>query len=163
MLRKAARDDGVSEDGLSTRRRTCLAIALLLAGVGRTVRADPLMTYPLRIRGKALRVELADSPETRRTGLMNRRQMAEDQGMLFIFDSPAPQAMWMKNTYIPLSVAFVDAQGRIVNIEDMEPHTEDAHASAGPVLYAIEMNRGWFARRGIRPGDKVEGLKALKR
>lgn len=152
-----------SEIGITSRRQTCLALGLLLMGLGGASPADPLMTYPLSIRGKALRVELADSPETRRTGLMNRRRMADDQGMLFIFDSPSPQAMWMKNTYLPLSVAFVDAQGRIVNIEDMEPHTEDAHASTGPVLYAIEMNRGWFARRGIRAGDKVEGLKAFKR
>lgn len=155
-------DGGVSEVELTSRRRICLALGATLLGVGGAA-ADPLMTYPLRIRGKSLRVELADTAATRRTGLMNRRQLADDQGMLFIFESTSPQAMWMKNTYIPLSVAFVDAQGRIVNIEDMEPHTEDAHASVAPVLYAIEMNKGWFARNGIRAGDKVEGLKVIRR
>ncbi len=92
------------------------------------------------------------------TGLMGRRSLPQDTGMLFVFDQPAPQAMWMKNTYVPLSVAFITADGRILNIEDMSPQTEDVHPSAGSVLYALEMERGWFARKGIRAGDRVEGI-----
>jgi len=130
-------------------------------GAAQRAGADPLLTYPLRIKGHTIRVELADSLETRRTGLMHRRQMGESNGMLFVFDEPSPQAMWMKNTLIPLSVAFIGADGRILNIEDMQPLTEDAHASAGDALFAIEMNLGWFRKRGIAAGDRVEGLKAF--
>ncbi len=123
--------------------------------------ADPLLTYPIKIKGHALRVELADTPAARRTGLMHRRSLGESSGMLFVFDAPSPQAMWMKNTLIPLSVAFVGADGRILNVEDMQPETEEAHESAGPAAYAIETNLGWFRKRGIKPGDSVEGLKNL--
>jgi uncharacterized membrane protein (UPF0127 family) len=87
--------------------------------------------------------------------------MGESNGMLFIFEEPSPQAMWMKNTLIPLSVAFIRADGRILNIEDMQPLTEDAHASSGDALFAIEMNLGWFRKRGIAAGDRVEGMKDL--
>lgn len=138
-----------------------LAAALIPAsGPGR---ADPLLTYPLKIKGHALRAELANTEETRRTGLMHRRSMAESQGMLFIYEQPGLHAMWMKNTLIPLSVAFLDRDGRIINIEDMEPQTLDAHGAAAAASYSLEMNRGWFAKRGIRPGDRVEGLKTIPR
>lgn len=146
---------------LSARRRGVLGCIALMALRPAGALADPLMTFPVRIKGHALRVELADTPETRRIGLMNRRQLGADSGMLFVFDAPTPQAMWMKNTLIPLSVAFVGADGRILNIEDMQPLTETAHPSAGPALYAIETNAGWFRTRGIRPGDRVEGLQAI--
>lgn len=127
------------------------------------VPADPLLTFPLRIGRHELRVELADTPDTRRTGLMFRRRLPEDGGMLFVFEAPSPQAMWMKNTLIPLSVAFVGADGRILNIEDMQPRTETPHPSAGDALYAIETNLGWFGKRGIRAGDRVEGLAEIRR
>jgi uncharacterized membrane protein (UPF0127 family) len=78
--------------------------------------------------------------------------------MLFIFDEPAYHGMWMKNTLIPLSVAFLDADGRILNILDMEPQTLDAHTAAGPAIYAIETNKGWFAGHRVKAGDKVSGL-----
>lgn len=167
MCTKEEEDGRVGPIRITAGRRAFLvqAGAALLGPVVGLVNAhaDPLMTYPLRIKGKTLRVELADSPETRRIGLMNRRSLGEDHGMLFVFDTPGPQAMWMKNTLVPLSVAFVRADGIIANIEDMAPQTEDAHASDGPVLYAIETNRGWFARHRIRAGDRVEGLKSLRR
>lgn len=126
-------------------------------------RADPLLTYPVKIRGHELRVELANTDETRRTGLMFRRSLAENSGMLFVYDAPGRHAMWMKNTLVALSVAFIDREGRILNIEDMEPLTETAHASVGEAWYSLETNRGWFTRRGIRPGDRVDGLKAIPR
>jgi uncharacterized membrane protein (UPF0127 family) len=78
--------------------------------------------------------------------------------MLFVFTDEANHAMWMKNTFIPLSVAFIDSKGVITNIEDMKPHTEDAHPATRPVRYALEMNLGWFAKRGIKAGAKIEGL-----
>jgi uncharacterized membrane protein (UPF0127 family) len=84
--------------------------------------------------------------------------MGRDDGMLFIFDEPSYHSMWMKNTLIPLSVAFIDANGTILNILDMEPQTEEPHISAGPSIYAIETNKGWFAAKKIKAGDKVTGL-----
>lgn len=138
-----------------------LAAALLLASG--LARADPLLTYPLKIKGHGLRAELANTEETRRTGLMHRRSMADNQGMLFVYEQPGLHAMWMKNTLIPLSVAFLDRDGRIINIEDMQPETLDAHGAAAEASYSLEMNQGWFAKRGIKPGDRVEGLKTIPR
>ncbi len=146
---------------LSARRRGLLGCVALAALWSAGAAADPLLTFPVRIKGHTLRVELADTPETRRVGLMNRRQLGADNGMLFVFEAASPQAMWMKNTLIPLSVAFVGADGRILNIEDMQPLTEDAHPSAGPAMYAIETNLGWFRKRGIKAGDRIEGLQAI--
>jgi uncharacterized membrane protein (UPF0127 family) len=120
--------------------------------------ADPLLTYPLKIKGHTVRAEVAISDEEKRTGLMFRRHLGENSGMIFPYETASRWAMWMKNTYIPLSVAFIDAGGRIINIEDMQPLTEDAHQAAGPAKYALEMNLGWFAKRGIGKGDRVEGL-----
>jgi uncharacterized membrane protein (UPF0127 family) len=134
---------------------------LVLAALSHATWADPLLTYPLRIAGHSLRAELAHTDETRIRGLMFRRQLPENQGMLFVYPDKSRQAMWMKNTYIPLSVAFIDAKGRILNIEDMTPHSEDAHWSAGEAAFALEMNRGWFAKRRIRAGARVEGLERL--
>jgi len=84
--------------------------------------------------------------------------LPENRGMLFVFDNVAVHAMWMMNTYIPLSVAFLDERGVIINIEDMKPHTQDTHPAAKPAKYALEVNQGWFSKRGIRPGAKVEGI-----
>lgn len=142
--------------------RTALLHVLLISLVA-PVWADPLMTYPLRIGKRTLRVEVAATPEERQTGLMHRRSLGEDQGMLFIFERRGLWGMWMKNTYIPLSVAFIGEDGRIINIEDMVPHTEDSHNAAAPARYALEMNKGWFARHRIRPGALVEGLNSLPR
>jgi len=83
--------------------------------------------------------------------------------MLFVFEQPEPLAFWMKNTYIPLSIAFIDVNGIILNIEDMAPQTESTHQSRGAALYALEMRKGWFAERTIRPGDRVEGIKSPRK
>ena len=89
---------------------------------------------------------------------MFRKSLEREEGMLFVFGEPAYHSMWMKNTLIPLSVAFLDADGRILNILDMEPQTLDTHTAAGPAVYAIETNKGWFAANKVKPGDKVTGL-----
>ncbi len=117
-----------------------------------------LRTATLRIGAHVLKVEVAASDPQREKGLMFREKMPRNEGMLFIFDEPAYHSMWMKNTLLPLSVAFVDAQGTILNILDMEPRTLDSHMSAGPAIYAIETNKGWFAEKKIKAGDKVAGL-----
>jgi uncharacterized membrane protein (UPF0127 family) len=110
------------------------------------------------VAGHPLKVELAVEEPQRLQGLMYRKSMAKEDGMLFIFDEPGYHSIWMKNTLIPLSVAFVDKDGVILNIADMEPLTLDSHQAAGPAVYAIETNKGWFAGKNIKPGDKVTGL-----
>ena len=122
-----------------------------------------LKTTTLRIGEHRLKVEVVQNDADRSKGLMYREKLGKDDGMLFIFDEPAYHSMWMKNTLIPLSVAFVDAGGTILNILDMEPQTLDSHASAGPSIYAIETNKGWFEGKRIKAGDKVTGLPALKK
>ena len=112
----------------------------------------------LSIAGNKLSAEVAANDPERMQGLMNRRMMPEHKGMLFVFANVANHAMWMKNTFIPLSVAFIDSDGVITNIEDMKPHTLDTHGATKPVRYALEMNVGWFAKRGIKAGAKIEGL-----
>jgi uncharacterized membrane protein (UPF0127 family) len=84
--------------------------------------------------------------------------LPENRGMLFVFQDIAMHGMWMMNTFIPLSVAFVDRDGTIINIADMQPQTQNTHSAAKPAKYALEMNLGWFAKRGIKPGAKIEGL-----
>ncbi len=147
--------------GILTAGRARLAVAACLAAAALAPAARAEGALPVthvKVAGHALRVEVAATDEQRATGLMNRRQLGKDDGMLFVFDEPAYHAMWMKNTLIPLSVAFVDHAGRILNIADMQPQTLDSHAAAGPARYAIETNLGWFARHGVREGDRVSGL-----
>ena len=122
-----------------------------------------LPTIPLTINGHKLVAEVAATPEQRSTGLMHRFSLQPDHGMVFVFERPEPQGFWMKNTFIPLSIAFVGPDGRILNVDDMAPHDESTHPSRGPALYALEMRKGWFAERGIAAGDVVKGLPELKR
>lgn len=108
-----------------------------------------------------IRAEVADSAAARVQGLMQRESLAHNAGMVFVFEQAALHCMWMKNTLIPLSVAFIDEAGAIINIADMQPHSEQSHCAARPARYALEMNKGWFAQRGIRPGAKLRGLDKL--
>ena len=108
-----------------------------------------------------IQAEVADNMGARMTGLMHRKSMAPNAGMVFVFEENAAHCMWMKNTLIPLSVAFVDEAGAIINIADMQPQTEQSHCAARPARYALEMNKGWFAQRGIKPGAKLRGLEKL--
>ncbi len=101
--------------------------------------------------------EVAKTPREREIGLMFRKQMASHEGMIFVFDEPATQCFWMRNTYLPLSTAFVADDGTVVNIEDMKPQTETSHCSTKPVRFVLEMNQGWFAKRGIKAGFKLKG------
>ena len=109
-----------------------------------------------------IRAEVADRDETRAAGLMHRTSLPANGGMVFVFESEGIHCMWMKNTLVPLSVAFADASGTIVNIEDMQPLSEDSHCAARPARYALEMKQGWFAERGIRAGMPLRGLDQLK-
>jgi uncharacterized protein len=105
-----------------------------------------------------IQAEVANTTATRSQGLMLRKSMAQGAGMLFVFDERAGHCMWMKNTLIPLSVAFIDEHGEIVNIADMQPLDETSHCASRPVRYALEMNQGWFKRRGIAAGTLIQGL-----
>lgn len=105
-----------------------------------------------------IQAEVVATEAERQQGLMYRERMGPNEGMVFLFEAPAGVCMWMKNTFIPLSVAFIDESGRIVNIEDMQPQTTDSHCAKKPVRYALEMNQGWFKRKNIKPGSMIEGL-----
>jgi len=101
--------------------------------------------------------QVAQAPDQRTIGLMFRKDMPQHEGMLFIFEQPSVQCFWMKNTLLPLTAAFVADDGTIVNLADMKPQTTDSHCSDKPVRYVLEMNRGWFAKKGIKPGMKLAG------
>lgn len=105
-----------------------------------------------------IQAEVAGTPATRSLGLMRRKAMAQGAGMLFVFDELAGHCMWMKNTLIPLSVAFLDERGRIINIADMQPLDETSHCASRPARFALEMTQGWFKQRGIVAGAAIQGL-----
>ena len=133
-------------------------LALLPAG---SSGAEKLPITELRIGEHRIVAETAATEPTRALGLMHRKErLRDDRGMLFVFSAAGFHSMWMQNTYIPLSVAFIDDRGVILNIADMTPLTTTAHTAAGFARYALEMNQGWFSARGIRAGAKVEGLAA---
>jgi uncharacterized membrane protein (UPF0127 family) len=117
-----------------------------------------LPTLSLNAGIHVVRAEVANTYESRMQGLMYRKTLGANDGMLFIFTEDERHCMWMKNTYVPLSVAFIDAKGKIVSIHDMEPQTETSHCAAGPTRYALEMNKGWFKSKGIAAGMQLRGI-----
>src|SRR5450631_2077601 len=139
------------------RVRSILAFVIVTALSGIAL-ADGLPTVQLTINSHRLVAEIAATVETRTVGLMHRFSLKPDHGMLFVFNAPQPLAFWMKNTFVPLSIAFIGADGRILNIDDMAPQTETTHPSRGLALYALEMKKGWFAQHSIVAGERVEGL-----
>ena len=118
-----------------------------------------LQTQEIKINQWKLTVEIADTPETQEKGLMGRESMAEDQGMLFVYDRDSRKSFWMKNTLIPLSIAYIAADGTIREIYDMEPLSTRIVDSRYSVRYALEVNQGAFQRHGIKEGDKVEFIR----
>ncbi len=138
-----------------------IAAVLAAVAVAGAAAQEPQTSLP-RVRLAAgmhqIDAQVASTTEQRMIGLMHRKEMPQHEGMLFVFEYPSQQCFWMKNTLLPLSVAFIDADGKIVNIEDMQPQTLDSHCSTKPVKYALEMNLGWFAKRGIKPGMTIGGL-----
>jgi uncharacterized membrane protein (UPF0127 family) len=110
-----------------------------------------------------LDVQLAQTPEQRQIGLMWRKDMPQHEGMLFVFEQATIQCFWMRNTLIPLTAAFVEEDGTIVNLADMQPQKDDSHCSSKPVRFVLEMNQGWFAKRQIKPGFKLGGTVFNKR
>jgi uncharacterized membrane protein (UPF0127 family) len=132
-------------------------VFLLAAACVATAHAE-LPTIQLQAGMHLIRAEVAADNATRMQGLMHRESLGANAGMLFIFDEAAIHCMWMKNTLIPLSVAFIDEGGTVLNIADMQPHSEQSHCAATQALFALEMTKGWFAQRGVKPGMKLGGL-----
>jgi uncharacterized membrane protein (UPF0127 family) len=132
---------------------TLLASLSLAQGINTSLPIIELKTSIYRIQA-----EVASTQQARQIGLMNRTSMPTDSGMLFIFDQKATHCFWMSNTKIPLAIAFIADDGKIVNIEEMQAETLNNHCPKAPVRYALEMNRQWFSQRAIGPGGVIHGL-----
>jgi uncharacterized membrane protein (UPF0127 family) len=139
---------------------TVLALTLPTAASAQQIAKFPVMTLNAGLH--VIKAEVAANDAEREQGLMFREKMGPNEGMLFVFPAPASVCMWMKNTLLPLSVAFLDEHGKVVNIEDMKPQTLDSHCSGKLVRYALEMNQGWFKQKGIKPGNEIDGLPRLQ-
>src|SRR6478609_2692494 len=139
-------------------RRTAVIAVLGLAAAA-SAQDGPQQLAQVRLNAGIhnINAELASTPQQREIGLMFRNLMPANDGMLFVFEQPSKQCFWMKNTLIPLSVAFIGDDGSVVNIDDMKPQTDDSHCSARPVRFVLEMNEGWFAKRGIKAGSRLRG------
>lgn len=135
-----------------------LAVALPCAAQPLDGKPQSLPVSKIQVGPHAVSAEVAQTPDQRALGLMYRFSLPADHGMLFVFPEPQPLGFWMRNTYIPLSIAFIDADGRILNVEDMAPRDESSHPSRGAALYALEMRKGWFADKGVGAGTRVTGL-----
>ncbi len=139
-------------------RAAALLFPLLICSVAHAqTSAQKLASIRLNAGIHNIQAEVAQTPDQRSTGLMFRKEMGANEGMLFIFEQSGVQCFWMKNTLLPLSIAFIADDGSVVNIRDMQPQALDSHCSDKPVRYALEMNQGWFAKRGITPGTRLQG------
>lgn len=135
------------------------ACTALLALQSPLAHAQPLPVKTLNAGMHVIQAEVASTDATRAKGLMHRKELAPNSGMLFVFDQPNVQCFWMRNTLIPLSIAFILDDGTIANIADMAPMTENSHCSVAPVRYTLEMEQGWFAKKGITAGKKISGIR----
>ena len=156
-MRCSASRKATGRASASTRGRRLSAFALLLL-CGSAGAADNDTLLPLHIGPHAFRVEVADTPRERTQGLMGRTSLPADGGMLFVLERPGRTCFWMRDTPLPLSIAFIDAAGRIVGFADMQPGTETLHCASGDARYALEVRQGEFQRRGITPRAQVGGL-----
>ena len=141
------------KEGMFKGRRIEAAVFGLLFLAASEAHGEDVFRIPFYIRNKVIQVEVAKTPQERARGLMGRTRLGRDEGMLFIFEKEDYHGFWMKNTPIPLSIAFINKEGRIVRIADMKPLTLESHDPPQPILYALEMERGWFSANGIKVGD----------
>jgi uncharacterized membrane protein (UPF0127 family) len=139
-----------------TQHRIAVGLFVLTAAAGST--AAPLPTKDLNIGIHLIHAEIAASDADRSLGLMYRRELPPNHGMLFIFEAPDRHCMWMKNTLLPLSVAFLDERGAVINVEDMQAQTLNTHCAAQLAWYALEMPLHWFQQRGVRSGQLIDGI-----
>lgn len=138
--------------------RSALLAAILLAALPGLAQQPQLPMLELFAGMHRIEAEIASTPDSRQIGMMQRTVMPPQRGMLFVFPEVAKHCMWMRNTLLPLSVAFLDESGRIINVEDMQPKTENNHCSTKPARYALEMNLGWFRSRGLGAGFAIAGI-----
>jgi uncharacterized membrane protein (UPF0127 family) len=136
---------------------TTLALAAALAPAAAQEAQMNLPRVKLSAGMHQIDAQVAHTTEQRTIGLMFRKEMPQQEGMLFIFEQPSVQCFWMKNTLLPLTAAFVADDGTIVNLADMKPLVTDSHCSTRPVRYVLEMNQGWFAKKGLKAGAKLAG------
>ena len=139
-------------------RRLGLKIGVCAGVVAAATAFAQMPTVELSAGIHLIRAEVAYTFETRAQGLMFRKYLGPNEGMFFVFPQAEIQCMWMKNTLIPLSVAFIDEKGKIISISDMQPQTETSHCAAAPAKFALEMPGGWFAAKGIKSGTAIQGL-----
>lgn len=132
-------------------------VSLCLSAAAQSGPQPHLQTVDLSAGMFRIKAEVAATDEQREIGLMLRKDMAPHEGMLFVFDDEAVHCFWMKNTLLPLSIAFIADDGTVVTIADMAPQTTESHCPAKPVRYALEMNQGWFAKHSIKPGFRLGG------
>ena len=165
---------GTGRSAINGLARATLSVALALAALGAQAKGPapapvaPAANVPpaqmnlprthLSTGMYRIEVQVAASDASRQIGLMNRASMPENEGMLFVFDRPNVQCFWMRNTLLPLTAAFIDDSGTVVNLADMKPQTEDNHCSTKPVRYVLEMNKGWFDKRHIKAGSVIKSL-----
>lgn len=143
--------------------RVFLALcALILGSVALPAQAE-MPRMELNAGFHRIEAEVAADQNNRMQGLMFRKNLAANQGMLFVFPQADRHCMWMRNTLLPLSVAFLDEEGRILNVEDMQAQTETSHCAAGPARFALEMNLGWFSSKGLKPGLRIGGIEKAPR
>lgn len=140
------------------------SVVAVVSGLLATVQASAqeipqprLPTVVLQAGLHQITAEVARTPQQQQIGMMMRTQMAQHEGMLFVFDDVSPRCFWMKNTLLPLSIAFIADDGTIVNLADMQARSEVSHCSTKPVRFALEMNQGWFGKRGIQAGYRLKG------
>jgi uncharacterized protein len=144
-------------------KNTCFAFLFCIFGISMNfVRAEDLPQLNLQRTTLTagihqIDVQLAQTQDQLSTGLMHRNSMPQNEGMLFVFQHASQQCFWMRNTRIPLTAAFISDDGTIVNLADMKPQTTESHCSTKPVRFVLEMNKGWFAKKGIKPGNKLGG------
>ncbi len=146
-----------------TKSVAVLALAALLAPMSASAqpadgKPQSLPITTIKVGPHPVAAEVAATPDQRTIGLMYRFSLPADHGMLFVFPEPQPLSFWMRNTYIPLSIAYIDVEGRILNVVEMAPRSDATHPSRGEALYALEMRKGWFADKGVGPGTRVTGL-----
>ena len=142
---------------------SCSSLLPLIVLLASSPAAAQMPVLELTAGFHRIEAEVAANDANRMRGLMNRRSMPANHGMLFVFVVAARHCMWMRNTNLPLSVAFLDDDGRILNIENMQPQTENSHCAANAARYALEMNLDWFSSKGIQPGIRIGGLEKSPR
>ena len=144
---------------MNVRKLISVGLTSLVCAATASAQDSPQKLTSIRLTAgmHLIQAELAQTPDERSTGLMFRTAMAANEGMLFAFEQAGTQCFWMKNTLLPLSIAFVADDGSVVNIDEMKPQTLESHCSTKPVRFVLEMNQGWFAKRGIKAGSKLQG------